>query len=145
MEAYGYGKVLGSRPNKLMLPPLINRDLLMSQCGLFKTCMKSSVRKTMLLLFDLNPLTKVWRVLDNNNNVTKNFSELIKLAEISMIHVIGLVEDENTFLSLVFLKSKLKAILVENLEVAMECISKKNSHLKIFLTKRHLKNGSIQE
>lgn len=106
MEANGHGKVLSKRTSKLMLPPLINHlvnhNLLMLQMGLFKMCMKSNVRVTMLPPFDLNPLIKVWRVLDNNNNLTKNFSKFIKLAKIVVTHLIGLVEGERTFSSLAF-------------------------------------------
>lgn len=58
----------------------------------------------MLPPFDLNPLTKVWRVHDGNNNLTKNFFEFIKLDEIVVTHVIGSVEDEKTFSSISFLK-----------------------------------------
>jgi len=36
MEAYGHGKTLGKGSGKLLLKPLIARDLLMSQHGLFK-------------------------------------------------------------------------------------------------------------
>jgi len=119
MEAYWHRKVLGSEFNKLILPPLINCDLLMLQCDLFKTCMKSNARVVMFLPFDLNPFTKVWRVFDGNNNLIKNFSEFIKLTEIVVTHVIWSVEDKRTFSCLVFLKSKLRTSLVENLKVVV--------------------------
>jgi len=132
MEAYGHGKVLGSGSEKLLLPPLINRDMLMSQRGLFRVCMKSNARAAMLPPFDVNPLTKVWRVLDGNNSLTKNFTEFIKLAEIAVTHVIGSVEDERTFSSLAFLKSKLRATLVDNLEVAVGMYSQRIFTLETF-------------
>ena len=74
MEAYRHGKILGFGNEKVLLPPLINRDQLMSQRGLFKVCMKSNARAAMLPPFDVNPLTKVWRVLHSNNSLTKNFT-----------------------------------------------------------------------
>jgi len=86
MEAYGHGKTLGEGSGKLLLKSLINCDLLMSQQSLFKMCMKSNAQAAMLLTFDLNLLTKVWRVLDGNNSLTKNFSEFMKLAEIVVMH-----------------------------------------------------------
>jgi len=132
MDAYGHGKILGQGDDKLLLPPLINRDLVMSQRGLFKMCMKSNARAALLPPFDLNPLTKVWRVLDGNNSLTKNFSKFIKLAEIAVTHVIGSVEDERTFSSLAFLKSKLRTTLVENLEVAVGMYSQKVYTLESF-------------
>jgi hypothetical protein len=55
----------------------------------------------------LNPLTRIWRLLDGNLTLNKCFPEFIKLAEIAMIHVLGSVEDERTFSSLNFLKDRL--------------------------------------
>lgn len=53
----------------MLIKPLIDRDALMSQRGLFKACVKSNSRAAMLPPYDVNPLTKVWRVLDSNNNL----------------------------------------------------------------------------
>jgi len=132
VDAYGHGKTLGSGSEKLLLKPLIDRDQLMSQRGLFKVCMKSNARAALLPPFDVNPLTKVWRVLHSNNSLTKSFSEFIKLAEIAVTHVIGSVEDERTFSSLTFLKSKLRATLVDNLEVAVGMYSQRVFTLESF-------------
>jgi len=132
LDAYGHAKAVGARTDKVLLKPLVDHDLIMSQGGLFKMCMKSNARVAMLPLFDLNPLTKVWRVLDGNNSLTKNFFEFIKLAEIAVTHVIGSVKDERTFSSLSFLKSKLRATLVENLEVAVGMYSQKVFTLESF-------------
>ena len=95
--------------------------------------MKSNARAAMLPPFDVNPLTKVWRVLHSNiNSLTKNFTKFIKLAEIAVIHVIGSVEDERTFSSLTFLKSKLRATLVDYLEVALGMYSQRVFTLESF-------------
>lgn len=48
------------------------------------------------------PLTKVWRTLDASTTLAKKFGEYVKLAEIAMTHVLGLVEDERVFSSLTF-------------------------------------------
>jgi hypothetical protein len=81
--------------------------------------MRSNARSVMLPPLDVNPLTKVWRVLDGNNHLTQNFSEFIKLAQIVVIHVLGSVEDERLFSSVAFLKSKLRASLDEHLQVVV--------------------------
>ena len=43
----------------------------------------------------------------------------MKLAHIAMVHVLGLVEDEQTLSSLTFLKNKLRNHLDSNLEVVV--------------------------
>ena len=94
MDTYGHGNFLGEGDKKLLIKPLIDQDSLISQRALFKTCMKSNLRATMLPPFDINTLTKVWSVLDNNNTLTQNFSEYIKLVEMAVVHILGSVEDE---------------------------------------------------
>jgi hypothetical protein len=53
--------------------------------------------------FDLNPLTRLWRMLDANTALAGEVSEYIKLAQLAMVHVLGSVEDERCFSSLTFL------------------------------------------
>lgn len=119
MDAYGHGKTLDTGEAKHMIQPLIDREQLMCQRGLFKTCMKSNARMALMPPFDMNPLTRVWRVLDGNNTLTQSFSEFIKLAELAVTHVIGSVEDERLFSAVKFLKSKLRASLDDHLQVAV--------------------------
>jgi len=86
----------------------------------------------MLPPFIVNPLTKVWRVLDGNNSLTQKNYLFIKLADIVVTHLIGSMEDERTFSSLAFLKLKLRASLVENLEVIVGMYSQKAFTLESF-------------
>ena len=44
-----------------------------------------------------NPFTKLWRSLACNKALISNFPEFAKLAEIAIVQVLGLVEDERTF------------------------------------------------
>jgi len=39
-------------------------------------------------------------VVDSNNNLTQNFGEFLKLAELAVVHVHRSVEDERLFLEL---------------------------------------------
>lgn len=132
MDTYGHGKILGEGENKLLVTPLINRDALISQRALFKTCMKSNSRTAMLPPFDVNPLTKIWRVLDSNNNLTQNFGEFLKLAEMALVHVIGSVEDERLFSSVGFLKSKLRNNLDDHIQVVVGMYSQRVFDLENF-------------
>ena len=123
MAHYGHGKILGEGDAKLLVKPLIDRDAVMAQRSLFKTCMKSNSRAAMLPPYDVNPLTKIWRVLHSNNSLTQNFSEFLKLAEIALVHVLGSVEDERLFSSVGFLKSKLRNNLEDHLQVVVGMFS----------------------
>lgn len=132
MDTYGHGKILGEGEKKLLIPVLLDRDALMSQRGLFKTCMKSNARAAMLPPYDVNPLTKVWRVLDNNNSLTQNFGEFLKLAKMAVVHVLGSVEDERLFSSVGFLKSKLRNNLEEHIQVVVGMFSQRIYTLENF-------------
>lgn len=125
MDMYGHGRILGEGEKKLLIKPLIDRDALISQRALFKTCMKSNSRAAMLPPYDINPLTKVWRVLQSNHNLTQNFGEFLKLAEIALVHVLGSVEDERLFSSVGFLKSKLQNNLEEHIQVVVGMFSQR--------------------
>lgn len=100
MDTYYHKKILEEGDKKMLIKLLIDHDALMSQRGLFKACMKSSSRFTMLPLYNVNPLKKVWHRLDIN--LTQNFDEFLKLAEMAVVHVIGSLEDEQTFYSVGF-------------------------------------------
>lgn len=132
MDVYGHAKILGEGEGKLLIKPIIDRDALISQRALFKTCMKSNSRTAMLPPYDVNPLTKIWRVLDSNNSLTENFGEFLKLAEMALVHVIGSVEDERLFSSVAFLKSKLRNNLNEHIQVVVGMFSQRIFTLENF-------------
>lgn len=58
--------------------------------------------------YDVNPLTHLWRLLNENIALAGQVSEYIKLAQLAMVHVLGSVEDECCFFSLTFYKDKLR-------------------------------------
>lgn len=64
--------------------------------------------------FHMNPLTRLWRTLDANIALARQFPKYIKLAQLAIIHVLGSVEDERCFSSLTFLKDKLRNRLASN-------------------------------
>jgi len=132
MDTYGHGKILGEGDKKLLIPAVIDRDTLMSQRSLFKTCMKSNSRAAMLPPYDINPLTKIWRVLHGNHNLTQNFGEFLKLAEIAVVHVLGSVEDERLFSSVGFLKSKLRNNLEEHIQIIVGMFAQRIYTLETF-------------
>jgi hypothetical protein len=71
--------------------------------------MQSNAKKIMEGdVISINPLTKLWRIIDANSMLQHNLSEQCKLAEIAIVLVLGSVEDERTFSTLSFMKDKLR-------------------------------------
>jgi len=132
MDTYGHEKILGEGDQKILIRPVIDRDALIAQRALFKTCMKSNSRAAMLPPFDINPLTKVWQVLDGNHNLTQNFREFLKLAEIAVVHVLDSVEDERLFSRMDSLKSKLRNNLEEHIQIVVEMFFQRIYSLETF-------------
>jgi hypothetical protein len=77
------------------------------QLCLFKL-MKSHVAKAMEQPYTLNPVTKLWQKLGCNALLLNKLSEYIKLAQIAITVVLGSYEDEITFSTLSFMKSKVR-------------------------------------
>jgi hypothetical protein len=67
-----------------------------------------------------NPLTRLWCKISTFVVFNFNLSEDIKLVEIIVVQVIGLVENEWTFNTITFMKNKLHNCLSTHLDL---CIS----------------------
>jgi hypothetical protein len=79
------------------------------QESLFICKMESNARKIMDDdIKTINPLTKLWQVVENNSMLCHDLSEYIQLAEVAAILVLGSVEDDRTFSTLLFMKDKLR-------------------------------------
>jgi len=70
--------------------------------------MKSHAYGAMEEPWDQNPLTNVWILIGQNALMLNRLFEFIKVAEIVILEVLGNVEDERTFSTLSFMKSKLQ-------------------------------------
>ena len=57
---------------------------------------------------DVNPLTKLWVKVGQNALMLNRLSEFIKVAKLAIIAVLGSIEDERTFSTLGFMKSKIR-------------------------------------
>lgn len=132
MDYYGHGKIIGKDNDKVLVPALVDRERLLSQQGLFKLAMRSNAHSAMEPPFDTNPLTRIWKTLDASSCLTHHFSEFMKLAEVAVIHVLGSVEDERTFSSVAFLKSKLRNTLSMHLELVVGMYSQRIFSLENF-------------
>ncbi len=56
---------------------------------------------------NVNLVTQMWLMIQSSPLLVLKLSEYIKVLEITMLQVLGLIEDEKTFSNLVFKKSKL--------------------------------------
>jgi hypothetical protein len=74
---------------------------------------------TMEAPFHVNPLIRLWHILDVSHILWHSFLEFFKLAKITVIQVLGLVEDECTFSILSFLNSELRNYFNEHLSIVV--------------------------
>jgi hypothetical protein len=100
---------------------------------MFKFTMKSNATTCMAPPFDLNPLTKMWRLVTTFRIFFSIFLEYLKLAELAMAWIVGSVEDERWFSTLVFMKSKLQNKLLPTYHLLCACLHNNSILCKISL------------
>lgn len=89
--------------------PLLDARKLDNQESLFICTMESNSKKIMEGdIKTVNPLTKLWRIIDASSMLRHGLLEYLKLAEIAIVLVLGSVEDERTFSTLSFMKDRLR-------------------------------------
>jgi hypothetical protein len=93
------------------------------QTSLFKLTMKSNSKGAIEEPQDRNPLTKLWQKVNQNSLMVQRLSEFIKVTEIAVTAVFGSVEDERTFSTLGFMKSKLHNHLGSHLDTDVKLFS----------------------
>jgi hypothetical protein len=79
--------------------------------------MKSNVVAAMEVPFHGNPLTQLWWTLEVSWILRHSFLKFLKLVEIAIVQVLKLVEDERTFSTVSFMKSKLRNRFNEHLHI----------------------------
>ncbi len=127
--------------NKVWVPTLflaIDFDL---HRFLFVLTMKNNAKLAMQKPFDLNPLTKFWRSLSSSRIFEHKILEYIKLVELLVVQVIGLVEDEQCFSKLTIMKTKLRNQLTVHLELVIQMFSQKFFTIKTSLLEQQFKVG----
>jgi hypothetical protein len=93
------------------------------QSSLFKLTMKSNAQKMLGPPYDQNPVSKLWQKFGCNGLLLSKLSEFMRLAKIAITTVLGSVEDERTFSSLKFIKSRLRNRLEGNLDTVVRVFS----------------------
>jgi hypothetical protein len=89
------------------------------QRSLFVITMRSNSKLVMHKPFDVNPFTKLWRTFSSSRIFVEKILVYIKLVELAIVQVIGLVEDEKCFSTLTFMKTKLQNRLTTHLELVI--------------------------
>jgi hypothetical protein len=102
------------------------------QTSLFKMTMKSNADKMLEPPYDVNPVSKLWQKLGCNGLLFSKLSKFIRLAEIAITTVMGSVDDERTFSSLKFIKSRLRSRLEGNLDTVVRVFSQGYYNLESF-------------
>jgi hypothetical protein len=77
--------------------------------------MKSNAATCMVPPFDTNPLTKMWHLVTISQILVSSFLEYIKLAELTIVHIISNVEDGRCFSTLAFMKSTTSSLFISQL------------------------------
>jgi hypothetical protein len=93
------------------------------QVDIFKITIKSNAIVAMEAPFHVNPLTWIWKTLEASCISRHSFPKNFKLAEITIVQMLGLMEDECTFSTLSFMKSKLRNHFNEHLHIVVEMYS----------------------
>jgi hypothetical protein len=112
--------------------PILSPANLDMQTSMFKNCMKEHAARMLNKPPDQNPVTRLWRSLDANSYLRHSLSEFIILAQLAIVMVLGLVQDEPTFSTVSFMKSKLRNRLSEHLELVVDFKSQKFFTLETF-------------
>ncbi len=89
-------------------PSILSSNVLHMQSNLLKITIKFNVTTTMEVPFNVNPLIWLLCTLKTYCILRRSLLEFLKLAKFAIVQVLGLVEDEKTFSTLSFMKSKLK-------------------------------------
>jgi hypothetical protein len=94
--------------------------------------MKSNVVASMAPPFDLNPLTKMWHLVIKSQVLSSSFQKYVKLVELAMVKIVGIVEEERCFSTLAFMKSKLWNKLIAHLPLVVCMIAQQSYILQNF-------------
>jgi hypothetical protein len=100
-------------------PSILSTNVLEIQANIFKITMKSNAATTMEAPFHINPLTWLWITLETSCILKHSFPKFFKLAKIVIVQVLGSMEDEHTFSTLSFMKSKLRNHFNEHLHIVV--------------------------
>jgi len=77
---------------------------------------------------DENLVIKLWHQLTTNNLFIQHLSKFMQFVGLTIVQVIGSVEDERTFSTLTFMKSTLQNQLARHLDIAIRMFAQDFFH-----------------
>jgi hypothetical protein len=95
-------------PNAKSHASLLDHVLLEQQSNFFMTTMQSNSEVAMKPPHDCNPTTQMWKRFAFSVIVKDRIFEYFKLVELTIVAILGNVEDEQSFSTVTFMKSKLR-------------------------------------
>jgi hypothetical protein len=104
---------------------------------------KIQARKVMENPKDENPIIQSWHQFGTNNLLLVHHFEFMNLSQLTIFQIIGIVEDEKTFVTFTFMMSKLQNCLVEHPNKLFACLFKIFSLRTFSLSKLLLQIGMI--
>jgi len=107
-------------PEVVTFEPILDARTLGLQSSLFKLTMKSNSAWAMEQPRDVNPVTSLWGKVGQNGLMLSRLSEFFKLSNLAICAVLGSVEDERTFSTLGYMKSKVRNRLAGNLDTCVK-------------------------
>jgi hypothetical protein len=113
-EHYGSAKPFSTTNHpEGQVEPMLSPTMLNMQSSLFKQCIKENSTSMLKKPFNDNPITRMWRYIDDNSFLRHSLSEFIKVAEI------GSIQDERTFSCVTFMKTKVRNRLTTHLPLVV--------------------------
>jgi hypothetical protein len=132
-DAFYYSKCLVQVEGEgKWVKPVLSAKALDEQSCMFKMSMSSQSKLMMQPSHHLNPATKIWQIMGANGLLRHAFPEYFKLATMALILMLGSIEDEKAFLTVSFVKSKLRNKLVEHLPLCVKMFTQKFYTLRSF-------------
>ncbi len=89
------------------------------QSYFFKITMMSNVQRAMDQPMDVNLVSRLWKKHFPNALLCAQLSKFMKVAKLVVVQVMGSVEDERTFSTLTFMKTRLRNRLCEHLDLVV--------------------------
>jgi hypothetical protein len=107
--------------------------------------MTKNVKLVMQKHFDVNPVTKLWRTFTCFQILEVKILEYTKLAKLDVVQIIGSIENECCFSTLIFMKIKLRNRLTMHLKLLIHIFSLKTIPFGVqFKIGRTIECGMVQ-
>jgi hypothetical protein len=115
-----------------LLHPMLSPATLDMQTTLFKLTMRENATSMLKKPFTINPVTRMWMSIDGNSYLRHSLSEFLKVAELGIVMVLGSVQDERTFSTVTFIKTKFRNRLTTHLPLVVDMKSQKFFNIQTF-------------